>query len=135
MRFVLDHDVDYQCHAALLGLGHQAWSVGEAGRALANDTDQLIYAQQHKAILLTHDKELYTSRRDMPIGRAIRLRCEAWDAPDLLKLRLDQSALAVLKRHQDVFVEFCQDAPTTFAYGTSKKRKNALARQSKRRSP
>lgn len=60
MRLVLDHNVDALCRRWLLAQGHEAWTVGEAGRAVAADDDQTIYAQDRAAVLVTHDREFTT---------------------------------------------------------------------------
>lgn len=122
MRFVLDHDVDSECRTALIHLGHEAWTVGEAGRALAPDTDQLIYSQSYGAVLLTHDQRFFRTHKEMPIGRLVRMKCNEWEAPDLLRDRLDGAVLDVLGRHQDVFVELFVDADPKYFYGSKSKK-------------
>lgn len=86
LRFVLDQDVDAACVGVLTSLGHRAWTVGDAGRATASDSEQLIYAQDENAVLVTHDRRFATSQRNHPIGRLIRLKCSEWDAPRLLEM-------------------------------------------------
>lgn len=104
MRFVLDHDVDVACRRMLNDAGHDAWTVGEAGRALAKDDDQTVYAGEMGAVLITHDREFTTRRKRNAHGRHVRLVCPEPDGPDVLALHLDD-VLPILERHENVTVE------------------------------
>ena len=104
MRFFLDHDVDASCRGAIRGLGHEAWTAGEAGRAVADDSEQLIYAQGRDAVLITQDKQLLTSRQKMPIAKLIRLECKEWDAPALLTAILPK-LIELLEHNENIYIE------------------------------
>ncbi len=109
MRFVLDNDVDVRCRNALTQLGHDAWTVGEAGRPDDNDEDQLFYAQTKRAVFVTHDRELVRSRQKMPFGRVLHMQCEEWNAPGLISDKLPD-VLPILERYQNVFVRLSRQS-------------------------
>jgi len=90
MRFVLDEDVDARCVSVLTAAGHDAWTVPSAGLSGSSDIDVVIYASDLDAVLLTHDREMVTSRRAMPIGRIVRLKGPEPMAPELLVLALPE---------------------------------------------
>lgn len=55
------------------------------------------------AVLVTHDRELATSREKMPIGQLIRLKCPEWEAAALLTDLIPDVA-ALLQRRPDVIL-------------------------------
>lgn len=65
----------------------------------------MIYAHNEGAVLVTHDRELFMSRRSMPMGRVIRLDCWAEDGPDLLARHLPD-VIHALARTPDLFLHF-----------------------------
>lgn len=115
LRFVLDQDVDAQNVGVLVAMGYDAWTVGDAGNARATDSEQLIYAQEHDATLITHDKEFASSRKRMPIGRLVQLRCAEWDAGELLELLIPDIA-HLLERKQDIIVVASLTSLRTHSY-------------------
>ena len=56
MRFVCDHNVDVAVVRALMQLGHHAWPVSSARLYAVGDDDLTVYAQDHDAALITHDR-------------------------------------------------------------------------------
>jgi predicted nuclease of predicted toxin-antitoxin system len=54
VRFYLDHDVDARCRR-VLSPPHDCWTASEAGRALAEDDEQSVYASDQDAVVITHD--------------------------------------------------------------------------------
>ncbi len=103
MRFVLDQDVDARVATTLRSHGHVAWTAGSAGLAQAADADLAAYACEHHAALLTHDVEFSAWRRKNVIGQHILLRCNEWDAPDVVKQHLD-ALVPMLERHPNLWV-------------------------------
>jgi predicted nuclease of predicted toxin-antitoxin system len=97
MRFVLDNDVPVSVREMLLHEGHEAWSVGEAGLAVAEDDDLTIYAADHEAVLISLDVEFMQRRRANAIGRHLRLRCPEPVAAGVLRGHLKE-ALEYLER-------------------------------------
>lgn len=112
LRFVLDQDVDVACRAVLIELGHQAWTVGSAGRATADDVDQLIYATEQHAILISHDHRFLRAQRDRPSTRTILLRCDEWRAPALLLQRIPELS-EMLYRNPYVHIEMSESSSGT----------------------
>jgi predicted nuclease of predicted toxin-antitoxin system len=103
LRFVCDHNVDAAVGARLRQLGHEVWTVAEAGLNRARDDELTVYADDKKAILLTHDREFSRRRRRHVVGWHIQLRCAEWDAADLLEEHL-QDILGMLTWADDLFI-------------------------------
>lgn len=99
MRFVCDENVDAAVARKLNALGHEAWTIKEAGQSGIDDDDVTIYAMDHHAVVVTHDHEFSTRRKKLVLGRHIYLKCDALDAPDILVSHLD-AILPVLQRHE-----------------------------------
>jgi predicted nuclease of predicted toxin-antitoxin system len=102
LRFVCDEDVSADVAVRLRQLRHEAWTIAEAGLHRVSDDEVTVYASNHNAVLLTHDKEFSQRRRRNVIGRHIQLRCKEWEAADLLADRLDE--LLPILRAPDVFI-------------------------------
>jgi predicted nuclease of predicted toxin-antitoxin system len=102
VRFVCDEGVDANVAARLRQLKHQAWTIPAAGLHGVGDDDVTVYACNHNAVVLTHDKEFSQRRRRNVIGRHIQLRCLEWEAADLLAEYLDE--LLPILRRSDVFI-------------------------------
>ena len=92
-------------------MGHQAWVAGEAGLARATDDELAVYAHNRRAVLLTHDKEFSRRRRRWMIGQHVWLRCNEWDAADLLAASLDE-LIPILDRKTDVFIALSREGYT-----------------------
>ena len=63
MRFVCDQLLDAAVAATLRRLRHVAWTAANAGMSAAADDDLTVYAQEHDAVLVTHDSEFSERRR------------------------------------------------------------------------
>lgn len=113
MRFVLDQDVHAGCRRVLLDAGHECWTVGEAGRATAEDDDQSVYASSKGAVLVTQDQEFTQRRKRNAIGRHVRIKCAAPDAPAVLAAHLEE-LLGVLDALPNVTIEVSRDRLTTW---------------------
>lgn len=103
MRFLLDQDVDVEVARRLRSLGHEAWTAHEAGLSGAEDDDLAVYAHARAAVLVTHDREFSQRRRTWIVGQHIWLRCNEWDAADVLANALND-LLAILERKRDVYI-------------------------------
>lgn len=110
MRFVCDQDVDARVASVLRGLNQEAWTAAEAGMSRARDDELTVYASSKGAALLSHDVEFSERRRRNVIGRHIYLRCNEWDAPDLVSTYL-ADLLPILDHHQDVWVRLSAAGP------------------------
>ena len=115
MRFVLDQDVDARVGVALRTDGHQAWTVGSAGLALASDDALTVYACEHKAVLLTHDVEFSARRRKQVIGQHVFLRCNEWDGVTVIRQHLD-AILLVLERVPDLWIKLSLGTEPEYSY-------------------
>lgn len=104
MRFYLDNDTDYECARRLRAKGHDCWSASEAGLAEAADTDQMIYACDMGATLITHDQGFAGAQRERGFGRLILLNCVQPDGPDLIEAAIDE-ILPTLRAREFVVVE------------------------------
>jgi predicted nuclease of predicted toxin-antitoxin system len=89
LRFFLDHDIDAAVGRVLRARGHQSWSAADAGLNAEADDTLTVYASDKGAVVVTHDKEFSQRRRKNVIGWHIQLRCNEWEAADLLAKHLD----------------------------------------------
>jgi predicted nuclease of predicted toxin-antitoxin system len=103
LRFFCDHDVDAEVAGRLRELGHNAWTAAEAGLNRARDDELTVYADDKQAALLTHDREFSRRRRRNVVGWHIQLRCDGWDAADLLEKHLP-AILDMLGSSDDLFI-------------------------------
>lgn len=107
LRFVLDHDVDRAVRDVLMRAGHECWTAAEAGLSNASDGELAVYADDHQAALLTHDREFTRWRRRRTFGQHVWLRCAEPDAVDVVQQHLDD-LVAVLSQLPEVVVEVRQ---------------------------
>lgn len=56
LRFVLDEDVPHSVASTFRAVGHEAWTVTDAGLATSTDTAVAAYACEARAVLVTMDK-------------------------------------------------------------------------------
>lgn len=108
MRFFLDENVEYEVARRLKTLGHEAWSAVDAGLSSSNDDEVTVYAQDHNAILLTHDREFSARRRKNVVGFHVELRCPETEAAELLTKRID-TILDLVSRFDDVFISLSKE--------------------------
>ncbi|MFP5308805.1 MAG: DUF5615 family PIN-like protein [Actinomycetes bacterium] len=115
MRFLLDNDVDATIVGLLVRAGHEAWTAAQAGLAgvdSAADDDVSVYAQDHDATVITHDREFTHRRKKNTFGRHLFMRCEQPDAYAILEAHLNE-ALEQLTARPDIVVTVSRDAVTT----------------------
>jgi predicted nuclease of predicted toxin-antitoxin system len=103
VRFVLDNDVDARVGRVLRAAGHECWP-STAGLAGSADDDAVaVYADNRRAVVITHDKEFTRRRMKNTIGRHVRLDCEQPDGPQVVAAHLDE-LVAVLEEAHDLVV-------------------------------
>ena len=69
--------------------GHEWWSANDAGLADEGQDDNLtVYASEHRAVLVTLDREFSRRRQASAIGWHVRLRCPEPDAAVVLASHL-----------------------------------------------
>lgn len=90
MFFLLDHDVDAGVAGVLRRHGHRCVTASEAGLATADDDQVSVFADNRKAILLTHDKEAISRRRKNTFGRHVLLACIDMEAVEVVTQQLDR---------------------------------------------
>lgn len=103
MRFFLDQNVDARVRHFFVTQGHDCWTADDSGLATEADPNLTIYAADHKAVLVTHDKAFSHRSRAHVVGRHIYLRCNEFDAVRVLEMRL-ADVQPILERHPDIFV-------------------------------
>lgn len=90
MRFFLDENVDISVGAVLRDAGHECWTAVEAGLSGAIDDAIAVYADDRKAILVSHDKAFAERHRLNTLGRHAWLRCEPFEAPSAIRAHLPE---------------------------------------------
>ena len=83
-------------------MGHEAWTAEEANLSAEADPNLTIYAHDHRAVLVTHDKEFSKRFEKRIVGHHIFLDCSELAARDVIGLRLPD-LLELLERHQDLY--------------------------------
>jgi predicted nuclease of predicted toxin-antitoxin system len=128
LRFVLDHDVDARVAALLRRAGHECWTVGDAGLALASDDDVSVYCDNQKAILITHDVDLVRRRRMMPFGHVLHLRCREPEARDVLSNHMDTIVNQIGQRQESI-LRVSSDAVTELSPQSARSRNRRRTRK------
>jgi predicted nuclease of predicted toxin-antitoxin system len=90
VRFFLDENVDAAVGAVLRDAGHDCWTAVEAGLSGAIDDAIAVYADDRRAVLLSHDKAFAERHRLNTLGRHVWLRCEPFEAPDAVGRHLPE---------------------------------------------
>lgn len=88
MRFFLDNDVDAEVASFLTRRRHQCWRAGEAGLADANDELIAIYAEERRAVLISHDRAFAKKRMANTTGQSAWLHCQQVDGVEVLALHV-----------------------------------------------
>ncbi len=70
--------------------GHEAWTADQAGLAQDVDDEITVYAMDHNAVVITHDRQFTERRKKSTIGHHVRLNCPEWDAAELLETVLGE---------------------------------------------
>jgi predicted nuclease of predicted toxin-antitoxin system len=108
VRFFCDENVDAAVAARLRRLGHDAWTVPNAGLVSAKDDYLIVYTMERRACLITHDREFSLKRRRRVIGRHIWLTCAEWEAADVLETCMHELE-PLLTHNPDVWVRIGVD--------------------------
>lgn len=86
MRFVLDENVDRAVGVVLRQAGHDCWAVGDAGLSGAIGDAIAVYADERKAVLVSHDRAFAERHRLNALGKHVWLRCEPFEAPGAVRV-------------------------------------------------
>ena len=109
MRFILDHDVDAAVGHMLRHRGHECWTAGSAGLARAKDDELTVWAVEHQAVLVSTDVEFSQRRMQNAIGRHVWLRCNDWEASEILANQHD-NVMSLLEARRDVTIRVSKDS-------------------------
>jgi len=91
------------------------WLSDGAVHSRPGDDALTVYACEHRAVLLTHDVEFSTRRREQVIGHHVFLRCNEWDGVIVVKQHLD-AILPVLERNPDLWVKLSLGTEPDYSY-------------------
>jgi len=80
--------------------GHECWTAGSAGLARAKDDELTVWAVEHQAVLVSTDTEFSQRRMRNSIGHHVWLRCNDWEASEVLANQLD-NVLNLLEARSD----------------------------------
>lgn len=87
---------------------HECWTAGAVGLATASDDTLSVWASNHRAAVVTHDQEFSLRRMHNAIGHHVWLRCNAWDASDVLRAHLGE-VVARLSARSDLTIRVSKD--------------------------
>ena len=104
MRFFLDHNVDARLAGFLRKRGHECWTASDANLYKASDDTLTVYADDQKAVLITHDSAFSQRRRKNTVGMHIHLRCAEPDALELMSKHLDELLVLLRSARGDIFI-------------------------------
>jgi len=104
LRFVLDNDVDARVQRVFTKAHHECWRAADAGHAKTMDDEVSVYADDHGAALVTHDREFTERRKRNTFGKHVRLTCPQPDACAVLAACMDE-LVAMLEQSGDVVIE------------------------------
>lgn len=90
MRFVIDHDVDVAVCQVLTDAGHDCWRAPD-GLALDGVDDEIsVYADDKRAVVVTHDRVFTDIRKKATFGQHVRLACKHPHAARVMRDRLPE---------------------------------------------
>ncbi|NMO57500.1 DUF5615 family PIN-like protein [Actinoplanes sp. TBRC 11911] len=98
MFFLLDHDIDAGVGNVLRGAGHACETASTVGLATADDDQLSVFADNHNAILVTHDKEAIRRRRRNTFGRHIWMACVDLEAVQVMTDNLGDVETLIVTR-------------------------------------
>jgi predicted nuclease of predicted toxin-antitoxin system len=96
--FLLDHDIDAAVARLLRSAGHKCETASTVGLATADDDQVSVFADNHQAILITHDKEAIRRRIRNTFGRHVWLACNDLDAVEVVTNNLTEILAMIMTR-------------------------------------
>jgi predicted nuclease of predicted toxin-antitoxin system len=88
VRFLPDHDVDAAVGRMLRRHGHECLTASQVGLAAATDDALTVGASEHRAVVVSTDREFGRRRMQNAIGHHVWLRCLDWEAAAVLEAHL-----------------------------------------------
>ena len=111
MRFLLDHDVDAAVGRMLRRHRHECLTASQVGLAAATDDVLTVWASEHRAAVITTDREFSVRRMKNAIGHHVWLRCPDWEADGVLEAHL-ADVVRRLERRSDLTIRVSADGLT-----------------------
>jgi predicted nuclease of predicted toxin-antitoxin system len=111
VRFLLDHDVDAAVGWMLRRHGHECLTASQVGLAAATDDALTVWACEHRAVVVSTDREFGRRRMQNAIGNHVWLRCPDWEAAAVLEAHLVEVVTRIEAR-SDLTVRVSVDALT-----------------------
>jgi predicted nuclease of predicted toxin-antitoxin system len=111
VRFLLDHDVDAAVGRMLRRHGHECLTASQVGLAAATDDALTVWASEHRAVVVSTDREFSRRRMQNAIGHHVRLRCLDWEAAAVLEAHLIE-VLTRIEARSDLTVRVSVDGLT-----------------------
>lgn len=111
MRFLLDHDVDAAVGRMLRRRGHECLTASQVGLAAAIDDALTVWAAEHRAVVVSTDREFSRRRMQNAIGHHVWLRCLDWEAATVLEAHLVE-VITRIEARSDLTVRVSVDGLT-----------------------
>jgi predicted nuclease of predicted toxin-antitoxin system len=108
VRFLLDQDVDAAVGKMLRHHGHECWTASAVGLAAASDDELTVWAESHHAAVVSTDREFGRKRMGNATGHHIWLRCQDWEASEVLAAHLD-AVIDLLRGRTEVTIRVTKD--------------------------
>ena len=111
MRFLLDHDVDAAVGRMLRRNRHECLTASQVGLAAATDDALTVWASEHRAVVVSTDREFSYRRMKNAIGHHVWLRCLDWEADTVLGDHL-ADVISRLQARSDLTIRVSADGLT-----------------------
>jgi predicted nuclease of predicted toxin-antitoxin system len=89
VRFLLDQDVDVAVAVMLRHHGHECLTASVIGLMDAGDDDLAVWADEHKRVLISTDRQFGQRRMKNAVGHHVWIRSKDWEAAGVLETHLD----------------------------------------------
>jgi len=106
--FLLDHDVDAAVGRMLRRNRHECLTASQVGLASATDDALTVWASEHRAVLVSTDREFSRRRMKNAIGHHVWLRCLDWEADVVLEANVGEVARR-LQARSDLTIRVSSD--------------------------
>lgn len=111
--FVLDNDTSVAVSRILRKAGRQCVAAAASGLASASDDHVSVFADEHHAVLLTHDVEFTARRRRNTFGKHVLLACRQWEAATIVERHLED-VVKMLETRDAIVLKVSNDGVTTY---------------------
>jgi predicted nuclease of predicted toxin-antitoxin system len=111
VRFLFDHDVDAAVGRMLRRRGHECLTASQVGLAAATDDALTVWASEHRAVVVSTDREFSRRRMNNAIGHHVWVRCPDWEADAVLERHLAE-VVRWLEARSDLTIRVSVDSLT-----------------------